>query len=164
MEATEFADIAFTFDSKTLVTVSGDPDWVLYTFKCDKGKLDSSTKANNSNGTGAICKVTWLLQLKVLRKKRSVQFQIACNPNDANLLVVVGNQTIRILACTESIWRQYGYGKADQVNVTSAAWLSQDRLILGCNDGKILIIESGELKAVFWAGDMPIVNFNVKEE
>lgn len=57
VESKEFAAIAFTFDSKMLIAVSGDPDWALYSFKCDKGKLDSTTKANNSNGTGIVSQV-----------------------------------------------------------------------------------------------------------
>lgn len=55
--STEFAAVAFTFDSKMLITVTGEPDWALYAFKCDKGKLETSTRANNNNGTGIINQV-----------------------------------------------------------------------------------------------------------
>lgn len=77
---------------------------------------------------------------------------------------MAGNQVVRILACSESVWRQYGYSKADKLNVTSVAWLSQDRLLLGSSDGKVLMIESGELKAIFSASDMPFINFKINDE
>lgn len=79
-------------------------------------------------------------------------------------MVLAGNQLLRILACTESIWRQFGYSKAENVHFTGCTWLSQDRLFLGTNDGKVLIVENGELKSVFWAGDMSTLTFKTKDE
>lgn len=52
--ADRFTAMAFTFDSKYLVCVSGEPDWVLYYFRCDKGKLESSARANNISNTGYV--------------------------------------------------------------------------------------------------------------
>ncbi|RZC27649.1 WD repeat-containing protein 65 [Asbolus verrucosus] len=143
--ATKFTAVAFTFDSKCLVCVTGEPDWTMYVFKCDKGKLESTARANNSNNTGYVR-------------------HVCCNPNDANLLALAGDGVIKILACTEFAWRQFGYGKGDQYNFTSATWLSQDRLLLGNVDGKILVIENGELKSIFFAGDLPTIDLKIKEE
>lgn len=55
--ATRFAAVTFTQDSKNLICVSGEPDWVLYSFKSDKGKLESTARANNANGTGTVLEV-----------------------------------------------------------------------------------------------------------
>ncbi|XP_044252622.1 cilia- and flagella-associated protein 57 [Tribolium madens] len=140
-----FTAVAFTFDSKYLVCVSGEPDWTLYYFRCDKGKLESSARANNISNTGYVR-------------------QIACNPNDANLLALVGDGLIRILACTDYTWRQYGYSKGDQWNFTSAVWLTQDRLLVGTLDGRLLVIESGELKFVFSAADLAVMDLKPKDE
>lgn len=79
-------------------------------------------------------------------------------------MVLAGNQLLRILACSDTVWRQFGYSKSENVNFTAATWLSQDRILLGTNDAKILIVDSGELKAVFWAGDLPIMNMKNKDE
>lgn len=91
-------------------------------------------------------------------------FQIVCNPNDSNLIALIGDGLIRILACTDFTWRQYGYSKGDQWNFSSAAWLSQDRLLVGTIDGKILLLEGGELKTIFLVGNLTVIDFKVKEE
>lgn len=54
VSATEFVAISFTFDSKNIATVTGEPDWDLYIFKCERGKIESSTRALNPNGTGTV--------------------------------------------------------------------------------------------------------------
>lgn len=117
----------------------------MYVFRSDKGKLESSTRAINSNGTGTVA-------------------QISCNPNDANLLVLVGHQLFRMICCSDAVWRQYGFSKADQLSLTCAAWLTQDRLIAGGMNGKILLLESGELKAIYYAGDLTSINIKQKDE
>lgn len=49
--------IDFTFDSRYIICVSGEPDWTLFCFKCDVGRLESFAKANNANGTGTVLQV-----------------------------------------------------------------------------------------------------------
>lgn len=49
--------VSFTCDSKCLIFVVGDPDWLMIIFKIDKIKLDSITRANNSNNTGSVIQV-----------------------------------------------------------------------------------------------------------
>lgn len=165
LTATEFVAICFTFDSKSLVTVTGEPDWDLYVFRCDRGKIDSSTRALNPNGTGTVSLVSATekcIACEIVFIPSTCQ--VACNPNDVNLVVLAGNQLLRILACSESVWRQYGYSKSENVNFTGCTWLSQDRIFLGTNEGKVLIIENGEIKAIFWAGDMATLALKTKEE
>lgn len=71
-QAKTFECLAFTFDSKLLLGCLGEPDWTMLCFRWDKGKLESSTRANNFNMTGTIK-------------------QIACNPSDAGMIALVGN-------------------------------------------------------------------------
>ncbi|KAK9883072.1 hypothetical protein WA026_001275 [Henosepilachna vigintioctopunctata] len=143
--ATRFAAVTFTHDSKSIICISGEPDWMLFCFKCDKGKLESTARANNANGTGAV-------------------IEMSPNPVDANQLVLVGDNLLRMLQCTDFQWRQFGYSKSDQLNLTTACWLSQDRILIGTRDGKFLFLESGELRAIFLAHDLPVLNLKLKEE
>ncbi|KAH1015652.1 hypothetical protein HUJ04_007002 [Dendroctonus ponderosae] len=143
--ATRYVAVDFTFNSKNIIVVTGEPDWSLYSFKCDKGRLESFSRANNANCTGTVV-------------------QVACNPNDANQLAVIGESVLRCLGCSDYTWRQFGYNKFDVVSYTSCCWLSQDRLMVGSNKGKIIILETGEVRAVFHAMDLPIINMNLKEE
>lgn len=56
--ATEFACLQFTFDSKYLIAVTGEPDWILYYYNWDKGKVESHAKAQNSSGQGTVTSVS----------------------------------------------------------------------------------------------------------
>lgn len=91
-------------------------------------------------------------------------FQLACNPNDANSVVAVGTNVFRILACSDYNWKQYGYNKADQLILTTVAWISQDRVLTGTKNGTLLLIESGDLKAIFNVNDLPVMQLKVKDE
>lgn len=55
--AKEFAAMGFTADNKSIIVVTGDPEWTMYLYKCEKGKMESFTRANNSNGTGTVVQV-----------------------------------------------------------------------------------------------------------
>ncbi|KAJ8957345.1 hypothetical protein NQ318_004824 [Aromia moschata] len=143
--ANRYVCLEFTYDSKHLLVITGEPDWTMYCFKCEKGRLESSVRAINSNGTGTIN-------------------DMACNPNDQNQVIVVGDSVLRSLGCQEYTWRLFGYNKQDSSVYTSCAWLSQDRSIVGSDSGKIMIMETGELKAVFSAFDMPVINMTPNEE
>lgn len=52
--AREFACIQFSYDSKYLVAVTGEPDWYLYYYNWDKGKVESHAKAQNPSGQGTV--------------------------------------------------------------------------------------------------------------
>lgn len=76
---------------------------------------------------------------------------------------MVGNQLLRLLMINESVFRQWGFSKADLWNLTCCCWLSQERFLAGAIDGQIHFIESGEYKLSFRAIDTEIYNFKVKE-
>lgn len=72
--AREFACVQFTFDSKYLVAITGEPDWYLYYYNWDKGKVESHAKAQNPSGQGVveavsstIFRILYILS-KVMRK------------------------------------------------------------------------------------------------
>lgn len=55
--STEFITIQFTWDSKFLVGIVGEPDWMLYYYDWEGGKIESQTKALNPNGQGKVAMV-----------------------------------------------------------------------------------------------------------
>ncbi|CAH2050452.1 unnamed protein product, partial [Iphiclides podalirius] len=135
--AREFACVQFTYDSKYLVAITGEPDWYLYYYNWDKGKVESHAKAQNPSGQGIV---------------ESVQ----CNPTDATLVVVTGPYTFRIMNVSETVWRQWGWCKAENINITSCMWLTPDRILFGTDSGVIMMVENGELRqnCVFRAFDV----------
>lgn len=90
-------------------------------------------------------------------------FQVACNPTDNSVLVIVGPQLFQLLSASEKTWRQYGWSKADSLNITSVAWLSFDRVIGGTSDGNLLLVDSGKLKAVYKAMNLTTINMKLQE-
>ncbi|KAL0901492.1 hypothetical protein ABMA27_006736 [Loxostege sticticalis] len=125
--AREFACVQFTYDSKYIVAITGEPDWYLYYYNWDKGKVESHAKAQNPSGQGVV---------------ESVQ----CNPSDATLVVITGPFTFRIMNVAETVWRQWGWCKAENINITSAMWLTPDRILFGTDNGMIMMVENGELR------------------
>ncbi|KAM3967911.1 testes of unusual size [Aphomia sociella] len=135
--AKEFACVQFTYDSKYLVAITGEPDWYLYYYNWDKGKVESHAKAQNPSGQGIV---------------ESVQ----CNPTDATLVVITGPYTFRIMNVSETVWRQWGWCKAENINITSCMWLTSDRIMFGTDSGVIMVVENGELRqnCIFRATDV----------
>ncbi|XP_075972690.1 testes of unusual size isoform X1 [Anticarsia gemmatalis] len=125
--AREFACVQFTYDSKYLVAITGEPDWYLYYYNWDKGKVESHAKAQNPSGQGIV---------------ESVQ----CNPSDATLVVITGPYTFRIMNVSETVWRQWGWCKAENINITTCMWLTSDRIMFGTENGVIMMVENGELR------------------
>ncbi|XP_050681259.1 cilia- and flagella-associated protein 57 isoform X2 [Leptidea sinapis] len=142
--AREFACVQFSFDSKYLVAITGEPDWWLYYYNWDKGKVESHAKAQNPSGQGTVeC--------------------VQCNPSDATLVVITGPYTFRIMNVSETVWRQWGWCKAENINITTSMWLTPDRILFGTDNGLIMLVENGELRhnCVFRAAE--VVEMSLKK-
>jgi hypothetical protein len=61
--AHEYVSLSFSFDGKFLAAILGDPDWTLIYFQWEKGKIDSTTKANNSTTSGHVTQVNSLTNI-----------------------------------------------------------------------------------------------------
>lgn len=58
----------------------------------------------------------------------------------------------------ETVWRQYGFQKADHLNITSCCFLGGDRILIGTMDGLLLLVEVGELKFTYEATAVKQIN------
>ncbi|XP_072157636.1 cilia- and flagella-associated protein 57 [Bemisia tabaci] len=140
-QSQEFVCLSFTCDNRYLVAVSGDPDWMLYYYNWEKGKVESSAKAISS-----------------LLHHGSIQ-DMAPNPSDPSTIVLVGASLFRLLTIQESVWKQYGFQKADLLSFTSVCWISAERVMAGTKDGRLVFVENGELRATFNAMEVTTINF-----
>nr|CAD7587153.1 unnamed protein product [Timema genevievae] len=145
MTALEFVSLSFTHDGKCVAAVAGEPDWMLMFYNWEKGKIDSMTKANNMNNPGPVV-------------------QVACNPSDSTVVCVVGPGLFRLLALSDTVWRQYGYQKAEMLPITCVCWIAFDRILAGTKDGRLVFVESGELKAIYRAMDLNMITIQAKDE
>lgn len=71
------------------------------------------------------------------------------NPRDNTCLCVVGEGIYKQFRYTEGNLKQHSFQKSDPLNYLSHAWLSESRLLLGSDCGKVQLYEGGELKTEF---------------
>ena len=75
--------------------------------------------------------------------------QVSFNPRDNTCLCVVGDGIYKQFRYTEGSLKQHSFQKSDPLNYLSHAWLSESRLLLGSDCGKVQLYEGGELKNEF---------------
>jgi WD40 repeat protein len=128
--ATHFVCLAFSPDSKYLVTLGGAPDWNLLYWTWEK-----------SRGPMASIRVSLVPEASV--------YQITFNPQDNTHLCATGDGIFKLFRYTEGTLRQLAPPKMDPLNCLCQAWLSESRIIVGTDNSKVLLFEGGELKAEF---------------
>ncbi|KAG5320575.1 CFA57 protein, partial [Acromyrmex heyeri] len=143
---TRFTCMSFTFDSKNLIAITGEPDQTMLLYNWEKGKVESTFKLANPQNPLAIAEV------------------LACNPIDATVVAVGGAYTFKFLIVSDTVWRPYGFAKAENLLVCSMAWLDGDRLMVGTEDGRMFYLENGDLKNVYRMTDTVTMNLKIREE
>jgi len=126
LQSAEFVSVAFSPDSKYLLAQAGKPDWQLIYWNWEKSKIMAKITASQ-NPANAI-------------------HQVSFNPHDNTLVVAVGDQIIKQLRYTEGVFKQSGFVKIEPANYTAHAWAAEDRLIVGTDQGRLLVFDNGELK------------------
>ncbi|KAG5321315.1 CFA57 protein, partial [Pseudoatta argentina] len=143
---TRFTCMSFTFDSKNLIAITGEPDQTMLLYNWEKGKVESTFKLANPQNPLAIAEV------------------LACNPIDATVVAVGGVYTFKFLIVSDTVWRPYGFAKVENLLVCSMAWLDGDRLMVGTEDGRMFYLENGDLKNVYRMTDTVTMNLKIREE
>ncbi|XP_065209372.1 cilia- and flagella-associated protein 57 isoform X2 [Planococcus citri] len=136
----EFMRLIFTHDGVHIAALTGGPDYIMYYYNWQSGKIESQAKANNPPSTPG--PVT----------------DMAVNPKDATIVVFVGVSLFRLLSMSENVWRQYGFQKAQNFSILSVCWLTDDRVLASCKDGKVIIVQSGDLNGVYNINDINEIN------
>eukprot|EP00795_Rhopilema_esculentum_P004667 gene4667-20951_t len=109
----EYVALAFSPDSKYLVSQGSRPDWTLLYWAWEKGK-------------------------------------VSFNPQDNTQLCVVGQGIFKLFRYNEGNLKQFAFQKSElQRNYLCHAWITEERIVVGTDAGKMLLFESGELKAEF---------------
>ncbi|KAL0279228.1 UNVERIFIED_CONTAM: hypothetical protein PYX00_000834 [Menopon gallinae] len=68
------------------------------------------------------------------------------------------------MSLADTVWRQFGFQKADQMQITCATYLTGERILCGTADGKLLYVEGGDMKAIFNALTVTVINAREKDE
>ncbi|XP_054279032.1 cilia- and flagella-associated protein 57-like [Macrosteles quadrilineatus] len=144
--AKEFVSIAFTFDSRYLVAVVGEPDWMMLFYNWEKGKVESQTRANNPPAnTGPVT-------------------QVCPNPTDGAVVVIVGPGLFRLMSVSDTVWRQYGFQKADKMPIKCVCWITPDRVLAGTEDDRLIVVEYGDLRGRYRASVISEFDVQVLED
>lgn len=130
IQATDYVSLAFSPDSKYLAAHTGGPDWMLQYWGWEKCKLMAFIRTNNPQTNLPI-------------------YQVNFNPHDNSLMCVVGNGTLKSFRYSENNLKPFNFPKVEPQDFTCFTWISEERLLVGTDQGKVLLIESSETKAEF---------------
>lgn len=130
VQSTEYVSLAFSPDSKYLIAQGGRPDWTLLYWTWEKSKIMATTRTSNPQGNPAV-------------------YQVSFNPQDNTQICVVGNGIFKLFRYSEGNLKQFAFQKLEPQNYLCQAWVSDDRVIVGTDSGKLLLFEAGELKNEF---------------
>ena len=73
--------------------------------------------------------------------------QVTFNPQDNTQLCVVGNGIFKLYRYSEGNLKQIATQRSETHNYLCQAWASEERVVVGDDDGKIFLFESGDVKA-----------------
>ena len=90
--------------------------------------------------------------MKIYEKAiKSNFFQVIPNPDDCSMFVILGPGVFRLMSQSDKIWRQFGFSRADNVPLQVACWLGPQLVLAGSRDGRILLVNYGELRNIYEA-------------
>lgn len=130
-QAGEVISMAFSPDSKHLITQTGQPDWTLHYWSWEKSKVM------------AFLKITANLP------PHATVSQVSFNPQDNSQIVVVGNGCFKMYRYADGFLKNYLSLKQEAHNLVSHAWLNEERIIVGDNKAELFLIENCEIIAEY---------------
>ncbi|XP_033738759.1 cilia- and flagella-associated protein 57-like [Pecten maximus] len=133
VQSNEFVSLAFSPDSKYLVAQGGKPDYTLLYWTWEKSKVMAVTKTSNPQTNPPV-------------------YQVSFNPQDNTQLCVVGNGIFKHFRYSEGNLKTFNFQKMEPQNYLCHAWVSEERIIVGTDTGRLLLFEAGELKNEFNIG------------
>ena len=120
--------MAFSPDSKYLVTQGCGPEWELSYWIWEKSRGPMATVRSSLAAEQAVYRVTF-------------------NPNDNTHLCVTGDGILKMFRYSDGNLKQLAIQKLDPQKYPSQCWLSESRIAVGTERGRVLIFEGTELLA-----------------
>ncbi|CAL8317617.1 unnamed protein product [Gadus morhua 'NCC'] len=122
--AGEFLCMAFSPNSKYLVGQSGGPTWTLVLWLWERQKVLATVSSSDGDPVS----------------------QVSFNPLDDTQLCVSGPGLVCLLNYREGVLKRQSPAKVKGVAVLCHAWVSGTRVVAGTDQGRLLMVESGELR------------------
>ncbi|XP_072239030.1 cilia- and flagella-associated protein 57 [Leuresthes tenuis] len=121
----EFLCMAFSPDSKYLISQTGAPEWILIFWLWEKNKVLATVKTTTSTNP-----IT----------------QVSFNPYNNLQLCASGAGVFKLFRYSEGALKQSSFAKVESINFLCHAWISDERVIAGTDTGRLLVSESGDLR------------------
>lgn len=132
-------NMCFINDSKGIAVLSQEPDAFITIYTFDKNDSMVTGRASNKNYPG-----------------RATVIQ--CNPGDTSIVVVGGENMLKLMNKTEKGFGQLGTIKGENIIVTSLTWLSAEHILAGSAEMELYFVEGGELKAKYSIMDLDTID------
>lgn len=70
--------------------------------------------------------------------------QVSFSPQDNTQVCVTGNGMFKLLRFTEGTLKQTNFQRGEPQNYLAHTWVSDDRVVVGTDTGKLFLFESGD--------------------
>ncbi|XP_069083885.1 cilia- and flagella-associated protein 57 [Pleurodeles waltl] len=134
----DFVSMAFSPDTKYLAVQCGEPDWNIIYWMWEKQKVMAVVKVDYQNNSA---------------------YQVTFSPQDNTLICATGNGFFKTFRYIDGNLKQTNFQKVDPQNYMSHAWLSDDKIIVGTDTGKLVLFHSGEAQ---WEYTIPETRARLK--
>ncbi|CAF3835653.1 unnamed protein product [Rotaria sordida] len=129
IKSNEIVSLLFSSDSKYLLTQGGAPDYTLIYWSWEKGKVMAHIDVKPPTGPQANATVN----------------QVSFNPQDNTQICTIGHGLFKMFRYAESALKPSQNLKQEHFNFTCHCWISDDRLLAGTDQGKLFVIQNGEI-------------------
>ena len=129
IKSNEVVSLLFSSDSKYLLTQGGGPDYTLVYWSWEKGKIMANIDVKPPTGPQANATVN----------------QVSFNPQDNTQICAIGHGLFKMFRYAESALKPSQNLKQEHYNFTCHCWISDDRILAGTDQGKLFVIQNGEI-------------------
>ncbi|XP_058426810.1 cilia- and flagella-associated protein 57 isoform X5 [Marmota monax] len=119
----KFISMAFSPDSKYLLTQTSPPESNLVYWLWEKQKVMAIIRTDTQNNP---------------------IYQVSINPQDNTQVCVTGNGMFKLLRFAEGTLKQTNFQRGESQNYLAHAWVAEDKVIVGTDTGKLFLFESGD--------------------
>nr|XP_036858185.1 cilia- and flagella-associated protein 57 isoform X3 [Manis javanica] len=118
-----FISMAFSPDSKYLLTQTSPPESNLVYWLWEKQKVMAIFRTDTQN---------------------NAVYQVSFNPQDNTQVCVTGNGIFKLLRFAGGTLKQTNFQRGEPQNYLAHTWVSDDRIVVGTDTGKLFLFESGD--------------------
>ncbi|XP_040087391.1 cilia- and flagella-associated protein 57 isoform X2 [Oryx dammah] len=119
----KFICIAFSPDSKYLLTQTSPPESNLVYWLWEKQKVMAIVRIDTQN---------------------NAVYQVSFNPQDNTQICITGNGMFKLLRFAEGTLKQTNFQRGEPQNYLAHTWVSDDKIIAGTDTGRLFLFESGD--------------------